>query len=123
MTYLEIPTSGRQPRQHDWEILIAKVSVELSKCKVKFLSLGGRLALVNFVLSTIPSYLMSMFKLPHWVLKAINHIRRDLLRLGSDIDDLGPHLVNWEGLCKSKEKGEWGILNLEYFIMVLLGKW
>lgn len=64
LTYLGIPISGCRPRRQDWEILISKVRNRLATWKSKLLSLGGRLTLVNSVLSAIPTYWMSIFKLP-----------------------------------------------------------
>lgn len=57
-----------------------------SSWKVRYLSLGGRLTLVNSVLSAIPTYWLSLFKIPCWVIKKINRIRRDFLWSGTDID-------------------------------------
>jgi hypothetical protein len=41
----------------------------------KFLSSGGRLVLLNSVLSSLPIYMMSFFKIPADVLKKLNAIR------------------------------------------------
>lgn len=54
--YLGIPIPGRRLRKLDWEGLISKIRKRLSSWKVKHLSLGGRLTLVNSVLSAIPTY-------------------------------------------------------------------
>lgn len=56
ITYLGIPISGRRPRKQDWEGLIAKIRRRVSSWNVRHLSLGGRLTLVNSVLTAIPTY-------------------------------------------------------------------
>lgn len=56
VTYLGIPVSGRRPRKLDWERLIAKVRGRLTSWKSSYLSIGGRLTLVNSVLSVVPTY-------------------------------------------------------------------
>ncbi|XP_039125244.1 uncharacterized protein LOC120261424 [Dioscorea cayenensis subsp. rotundata] len=55
VVYLGIPISGRRPRKQDWEGVILKVRKRLAAWKLQHLSLGGRLILVNSVLSAIPT--------------------------------------------------------------------
>lgn len=78
-TNLGIPISGGWPRKKDWDLLLSKIRSRLATKKSKFLSLGGRLTLINSVLTAIPTHWMSIFKLPSWVIKNINKIRRDFL--------------------------------------------
>ncbi|XP_039143935.1 uncharacterized mitochondrial protein AtMg00310-like [Dioscorea cayenensis subsp. rotundata] len=66
---------------------------------------------------------MSMFRLPAWVIKMIDRIRRDFLWSDPDIEHPGCRLVAWKNICRSKEQGGWGILDLSSFNMALLGKW
>lgn len=87
------------------------------------LSLGGRLTLLNSVLSAIPIFWMSIYKLPSWVVKSIDKIRRDFLWSGSDIQQSKIRLVRWSRLCRSREQGGWGILSLNSFNNAFLGKW
>ncbi|XP_039145636.1 uncharacterized protein LOC120282866 [Dioscorea cayenensis subsp. rotundata] len=123
VTYLGIPISGRRPRNHDWRSLIDKIKSRLSTWKSNYLSIGGRLTLLNSVLSSLPTFWMSMFCLPKWVIKEIDRIRRDFLWSGPDMDIPRCRLVAWQAICRSKEQGGWGILNLSVFNMALLGKW
>lgn len=53
----------------DWLSLIDKVSSRLSRWKSHALSKAGRLVLLNSVLSALPLYWMSFYKLPKWVIK------------------------------------------------------
>lgn len=95
----------------------------LAAWKMKHISLGGRLTLVNSVRSTIPTYWMSLFHLPCWVIKDIDRIRRDFLWSGPDLDHSGCRLVCWKNLCRPRDQGDWGILDLARFNQALLGKW
>lgn len=56
LTYLGIPIFGNRLRRQDWDCLITKIISRLAVWKSKFLSLEGRLTLLNFVLSAIPTY-------------------------------------------------------------------
>ncbi|XP_039136185.1 uncharacterized protein LOC120273588 [Dioscorea cayenensis subsp. rotundata] len=123
ITYLGIPIVGRRPRRQDWEVLILKIKVRLSSWKANYLPLGGRLILINSVFSELPTYWMSIFRLPKWVCKCIDRLRRDFLWSGPDIDHPKCRLVNWRRLCLPRSQGGWGIINLEDFNCALLGKW
>lgn len=99
VTYLGVPISGRRSRKLDWDILIAKVRGHLISWKARQLSLGGRLTLMNSVLSAIPTYWMHIFRLPSYVVKEIDRIRRDFLWTGLDIDNPKCRLVGWKNIC------------------------
>ncbi|XP_039120732.1 uncharacterized protein LOC120257303 [Dioscorea cayenensis subsp. rotundata] len=123
ISYMGVPIAGRRPRRQDWEVLIHKIHVRLTSWKANFFSLGGRLTLINSVLSALPTYWMSIFRLPKWVSSRIDRIRRDFLWSGPDIDHPKCHLVSWQRLCLPREQGGWGIINLVEFNSALLGKW
>lgn len=63
--------------------MIEKVKKRLLSWKSNFLSQAGRLVLVNYVLSMIPSYSMSFYLLPKWVIKKIDKVRRNFSGKGS----------------------------------------
>lgn len=123
ITYLGIPISGRRPKRQDWEGLIFKIRKRLSSWKVKHLSFGGRLTLINSVIFAIPTYWMSLFRLPCWVIKEINRIWRDFLWSEPDIDHPRCRLASWKLLCWPKDYSGWGILDLCTFNQALVGKW
>lgn len=91
--------------------------------KVQHIFLNGRLTLVNTVLFTILTSWMSVFEQPKWVSREIGKIRRNFLWKGWDIILVKCRLVSWNLMCKSKEQGEWGVLNLIDFNHTLLRKW
>lgn len=65
---------------------------------------------------------MSIFRLPCWVSKRIDRLRRDFLGSGPDLRS-GRRLVCWKNLCRPRDHGGWGILDLSAFNLTLLGKW
>lgn len=123
ITYLGIPISGRRPCKQDWRSLTEKIKGRLASWKSNYLSIGGRLTLLNSVLSAVPTYWMSLFRLPKWVTKEIDRVRRDFLWSGPDIEKPRCRLVAWQNIYRSKEQGDWGILDLTSFNLALLGKW
>ncbi|GKF41596.1 hypothetical protein Tco_0124938 [Tanacetum coccineum] len=74
--YLGVKVGGIMSRLSSWDDVIAKLSARLSKWKLKSLSIGGRLTLIKFVLSSLPLYYMSSFKVPKGVLSKMESIRR-----------------------------------------------
>lgn len=103
ITYLGIPIYGRRPHKQDWEGLIFKIRRCLSAWKVRHLSLRGRFTLVNSMLSVIPTYWIFMFRLPCWVIKQIDRIRRDFLWSSPKIDHPSCPLASWKKLCQSHD--------------------
>lgn len=79
--------------------------------------------MVNSVLSAFPTYWMSIFRLPSWVIKKLDYIRRDFLQSVLDIDHSKCRLVGWKNLYRSRDQGGWGVLDLHVFNLALLGKW
>ena len=63
------------PRRQDWKIIEQRIEKRLSGWKGKMLTSGGRLVLINSVLSSLPMFMMSFFELPKGVLQKIDCFR------------------------------------------------
>ena len=81
---------------------------ELSIWKANYLSIGGRVTLIKFVLANLPVYFLSMFKCPVSIINLIEKLRQDFLWHGRS-EQKKFHLVDWTLVCKSKEEGGLGI--------------
>nr|GEU68641.1 RNA-directed DNA polymerase, eukaryota [Tanacetum cinerariifolium] len=75
--YLGMQVGSNMSRITSWDDVISKVSSRLSKWKLKLLSIDGRLSLLKSVLTSIPLYHMSIFKVPIGVLNHLESIRRN----------------------------------------------
>ena len=62
--YLGLPLTDRRLRNLDWQPVVEKVEKRLGGWRGRLLISGGRLVLVKAVLSTIPTYFMSAFRMP-----------------------------------------------------------
>ncbi|GJT49390.1 RNA-directed DNA polymerase, eukaryota [Tanacetum coccineum] len=62
--YLGTKIGGCISRSNSWNDMIVKISTRLSKWKLKTLSIGGRLTLIKSVLSSMPLYHISIYKVP-----------------------------------------------------------
>jgi hypothetical protein len=95
---------------------------KLSCWKGKLLSVGGRLVIINSVLSSLPIFMMSIFRTPKGVLEKLDYYRSRFFWQG-DGHKKRYRLVKWSILCKPKSLGGMGITHLETQNICLLSKW
>ncbi|XP_020272353.1 uncharacterized protein LOC109847533 [Asparagus officinalis] len=103
----------------DWQPLLDSLNHKLSQWKSKHLPIGGRLVLLKSVLSSVSFYYISFFKLPSWLIKNIDKIRRNFLWGGSADHNAGNHPVRWGTICSPKVCGGLGVLNHLFNISLL----
>ncbi|KAJ4804966.1 RNA-directed DNA polymerase (reverse transcriptase)-related family protein [Rhynchospora pubera] len=84
---------------------------------------SGRLVLLNSYLSSLPTYFMSTFKLPSWVIKKIDVLRRNFLWHGVNHSGKKMIMISWNVVTKPKSIGGLGVIDLKTFNMALLSKW
>jgi len=120
--YLGMPIGGNPRRSQFWQPVINKVRDRLSSWKGKLISVAGRVCLIKSVISALPLYYMSFFKMPKSVEKELIKIQRNFLwGWGSEARKIA--WVSWENICKPKEMGGLGIRDIENFNTALLAKW
>jgi hypothetical protein len=117
-----MPLHWKQLSVHDWNFLIEKIENKLQGWKGKLLSLGGRVVLLKVVLSSIPLYWMSLYRLPVKLKKRIDQLCRSFLWYGGSSVKKNS-LVSWKILCTSKQQGGMKILDLDIMNKTLLAKW
>ncbi|KAF3625445.1 putative serine/threonine-protein kinase [Capsicum annuum] len=120
--YLGIPLGNKHKDVEIWDKIIEKTMKRLSQWKAQYLSLGGRITLINSVLDSLPTYVMSLFPVPSSVSKKLNRLRRDFLWKGNK-EGGGFNLVKWEVTQLSKNQGGLSIRNLKLHNQCLLMKW
>lgn len=80
--YLGLPLGASPRLKKTWKPIIDKGRVKLASWKRKLLSFGGRLTLIKSVLSSLPVYYLSIFKMPQSVIMTIDHLRAAFLWVG-----------------------------------------
>nr|GEW56040.1 hypothetical protein [Tanacetum cinerariifolium] len=107
-SYLGVNVGANMKRVSSWDVVIKKFTVKLSSWKAKTLSVGGRLTLVKFVLGAIPTYFMSLFKVPEGVLKRL-WLKKKQGGLGAHSLFALDHalLFKWIWRFKSTHSGLW----------------
>ncbi|GKA50418.1 hypothetical protein Tco_0743491 [Tanacetum coccineum] len=111
--YLGVKVGGLMSRLSSWDYVIAKLSSRLSKWKLKTLSIGGCLTLIKSVLSSLPLYHISIFKVPMNILYKMKATRRKIFN-GVENSDKSISLIRWKNILASKKNA------LEIFLENLL---
>ena len=75
------------------------------------LSVGGRLVVINSVLSSLPMFMMSFFEIPRGVLKKWDYFRSPFFGRVMSIKKY--RLTKWEVVCTPKDQEVLRVLNLD----------
>lgn len=105
-----------------WKDVMRNVKTRLDKWRGRFLSIGGRIVLINLVLNVIPLYTISFCRALKAVIKNLVAIQRKFLWGGVDRES-SINWFRWKDVCKAKEKGGLGIRDIESMNISLLMKW
>jgi hypothetical protein len=68
--YLGLPIGGDPRRLSFWEPVVTRIRIILSRWKNRLLFFGGRLVLLKFVLTSLPFYAFSFFKVPSGIISS-----------------------------------------------------
>ncbi|KAJ4805083.1 RNA-directed DNA polymerase (Reverse transcriptase)-related family protein [Rhynchospora pubera] len=123
MLYLGLPLTIGRPDRSCYQPLITKIQQRLQGWKSKLLSRAGRLTLVSSVLTAIPTYFMSVFLLPKWLLKSVVKERSRFLWGSNMVGKQKVHLMAWNRICLPKAVGGLGIKELQLQNQALLLRW
>lgn len=89
--YLGIHVGANPRKKTTWDPLLSKLRKRLSLWKRKTLSFGGKVCLIRSVLSSIPLFYLSFFKLPKGVASLCNRIEKKFLWGGEE----GTRKIAW----------------------------
>jgi hypothetical protein len=78
--------------------------------------------LINSVLSSLPMFMLSFFKIPKGTLEKIDYFRSRFF-CQNDSQKKKYRLTKWGIVCQPKDQGGLGIQNLEIQNQCLLSKW
>ena len=110
-TYLGLPLGITKPSVHDLIPVISKIDKRLSGV-ARFMNHSGRLTYVNSVVASMHIFAMCSLKVHYTVLDHVDKSSRNFLWYGNDINKKGKCLASWEMICKPKNQGGLGVLNL-----------
>ena len=118
MLYLGMPLGASHNSPSIWNPILKKIEWKSVGWKRLYLSKGGHLMLLKSTLSSLLTYVLSLFTNPTQVANKIEKLQRDFLWGDSKI-----HLVGWDKVCVPIANGGLEIRKLTTFNKALLGKW
>ncbi|KAL4285443.1 hypothetical protein GQ457_16G011680 [Hibiscus cannabinus] len=121
-SYLGLPLGANRNSVVIWEPVVSNFSKKLEGWKSKLLSYGGRLTLIKSILTSLPGYFLSLFRMPASVANRLNMLMSNFM-WGGNSDKSRIHWVRWDHLCKPARLGGLGIANLDLLNRALLDKW
>ncbi|GJY39508.1 RNA-directed DNA polymerase, eukaryota, partial [Tanacetum coccineum] len=98
-----VMVGGNMSLAKAWDSTIGKLSMRLSKWKLKTLSIGGRLTLLKSVLGSSPIYNMFLFKVPKSVLNKMENLRRNFFNGAQE----GDRKIAWVWRFLSQDNSLW----------------
>jgi hypothetical protein len=120
--YLGLPVGANPRRASTWEPMMECLRKRLRGWRKRYVSLGGRIVLLNSVLNSIPSFYLSSLKVPVVVLNRITRIQREFL-WGGVKGGRSISWVKWKEVCKPKSQGGLGVRDVGKVNLSLLIKW
>ena len=112
--YLGLSIGGDPRRIAFWDPILHTINSRLSGWKSHFLSFGGRLILLKFVLTSLHVYALSFFKAPQGIISSIESIFKKKNWGGSE-DNRKISWISWNNVCLHKELGGLGVRRLREF--------
>ncbi|XP_050222755.1 uncharacterized protein LOC126672846 [Mercurialis annua] len=119
--YLGLPSVVSKSKKETFSEIKLRIAHRLSGWKEQMLSSGGKETLIKSVVTSIPVYLMSCFRLPKGLCQDINGMIARFWWSTNGKSD-GIHWVSWRNMCKSKRDGGMGFRDIEAFNLALLAK-
>jgi hypothetical protein len=120
--YLGLPVGASIRREATWEPLVASLRKRLGGWENRFISLGGRITLLNSVLNAIPIFYLSYIKIPRGVWKKTRRLQRKFL-WGGRGGRKKLSWVKWDAVCQPKRLGGLGVKDIRAVNISLLAKW
>jgi hypothetical protein len=109
--YLGLPLGTTRPSVSDLMPMVSRIDKKLSGIS-SLMSYTGKLTLLNSVIQSLPMYAMYSFKVPVTIFVHFEKSERQFLWFDRENKIQEKCLASWEMMCRPKDQGGLGILNL-----------
>ena len=121
--YLGLPVTLSRLRIVHLQFILDRIRARLAGWKGRLLTIAGRRVLVRSVLSALPTFALTVLKVPKKLLAEIDKIRRRFLWAQDEKISGGKCKVSWPEVCTPIDNGGLGISNLQRFSHALRLRW
>lgn len=101
--YLGVELGHLNARKRFFTPVIERIKNKIKGWKGKLLSQGGKITLINFILTRTQNYLLSCFKAPENVCEEIDKCEMNFW-WGHENNENKLHMTSWNKLCKLKRQ-------------------
>jgi len=77
--YLSMPIGGNPRNMQFWQPIVDKIRSRLTSWKGKLISMAERVCLIKLLISALPLYYLSFFKIPRSVIQELVRLQRNFL--------------------------------------------
>jgi len=120
--YLSLPSMVGRSKKATFNFIKDRVWQKISSWSSKCLSKAGREVMIKSVLQAIPSYAISIFRLPNSLLDEIEKMMNAFWWGHGGARNKGLHWLSWEKLFVHKNHRGMGFKDLVAFNVAMLGK-
>lgn len=120
-TYLGIPESLGGEKSKIFHFINERLQDRVSGWSFKFLSKGGKEILIKSVATTLPTYVMSCFRLSKNLMTKLTSAVAKFW-WSTNGSRRGVHWLSWRKLCRDKSEGRLGFQMIDDFNTALLAK-
>ena len=121
-TYLGLPLGTSRPSLNDFMPMVSKVERNLSST-LSLMSYAGKLMLLNTAVTSLLIYAMCTLKFSPKLIEILDKIRRRCLWVKkTDQGEKSNSLAAWDLVCKPKDKGGLGVIDIKTQNVALLLK-
>lgn len=118
--YLGMPSVVGKSKQKIFGVIRERIWKRINGWGEKILSQAGKEVLIKAVLQSIPTYIMSGFSLPGYLINSVEEAIRRFWWGGGEVKKT--EWIAWSQLCRPKKSGGLGFRDLHLFNMALLAK-
>ena len=119
--YLGLPSLVGKNKCNTFHQLIERLNNKLSRWKEKLLVNVGKEILIKTVAQVVPTYTMSVFKLPNILCEEMTSMVWKFW-WGQTSEKSKVTWLSWDEICRPKEEGGLGFRDLKAFNLALLAK-
>lgn len=120
--YLGLPSMVGRSRKSTFKFIKDRIWKKINSWSSRCLSQAGREIMIKSVLQSIPSYVMSIFLIPHSLSDEIEKMMNSFWWGHKPEQSKGIHWLSWERLAMHKNAGGLGFKRITTFSYAMIGK-